>query len=350
MIDYNISTMTISLYVNKPVTINLINVAKYISIDEELIGLKFNYENEIIIRGCYQKITKFKKKAVTTKSFSNQISFVFNNNNHNVNVKLFINGSAHITGCKTSNESYDVYFKLINKLKSYSTSEHKKLIRDNNGVLLDNNMYIYTETKKQIMGIKSKSFYIINNKRYNTCHYENTIIYKGCNVLNLDGDEIGVIERKNKKNILNINKQNLLYINPDNNIIIDYIPEFIISENIGINDVNININCINFNFQINSTIDREKLLKSLEIKGYLCKFKPCNHPGINLKLKMLMINDNDYFDKENFGLCKCEKECFCTNVTIMIFESGKILCMGLKNEKYIDIIINETYNIINKYK
>ncbi len=106
LIDYKLITMTLSCYINY--SINLLDIGLFIKIDNDIIGLKYNFGKVSFCKGIYltsaSKRTKIKKKEINPISFYNQISMIININNHHINVKIFKNGTLHLTGCKNSNE------------------------------------------------------------------------------------------------------------------------------------------------------------------------------------------------------------------------------------------------------
>ena len=120
--DVKISTVTLSTKLPN-CQLNLTNIGKYLDIDDDIIGIKYNYADLSIMKGKY--LTTIYKKAkiknaekINKTLFYNQISIIINNNGNNVNVKLFGNGSLHLTGCKYIDEGAIVTRKIYEKLNS----------------------------------------------------------------------------------------------------------------------------------------------------------------------------------------------------------------------------------------
>ena len=123
---YRISTITSNakLFTNDDnLNINLIELFNNITIDSnDTVGSfiytsRFENKNSTnkIVRGNYIK----KKRTICHKrTFDNQISFVYKlADNHYVNVKVFQNGSLHITGSRTIEDIDIPLKKLVTEIK-----------------------------------------------------------------------------------------------------------------------------------------------------------------------------------------------------------------------------------------
>jgi TATA-box binding protein (TBP) (component of TFIID and TFIIIB) len=101
----------------------------------------------------YKKAKVKNVGKINTKLFYNQITIILNNNGNNVNIKLFGNGSLHITGCKTIDEGIEVTRKLYLKLQSMrNLTDTIVLTKDQNGVLIDKDKLVYSYKDFQIIG------------------------------------------------------------------------------------------------------------------------------------------------------------------------------------------------------
>ena len=124
-LDVKVSTITLSTKIPN-CQIILINVGKYLDIDNEILGIKYNFANFSVLKGGYLT-TQYKKSKrkdqskINKKLFYNQVSLVVKNGENNVNVKLFENGSLHLTGCKTILEGVKITEIIYEKLKSINT-------------------------------------------------------------------------------------------------------------------------------------------------------------------------------------------------------------------------------------
>ncbi len=401
--DTNIKISTITLSSQLPnCNLNLTNIGKYLDIDKEIIGIKYNYADLNVMKGKYS--TTIYKKAknknvdkINKQLFYNQITIIYNNNGNNVNVKLFKNGSLHLTGCKSINEGVDITKTIYQKLTQLKNKKDIVLLtKDVNGVLLDNDNLIYSYINKQIIGYKinKTNQYIINKKEYTIDYKTRMFISKKFEtqrrrfIYNLDGTYIGyskieLLKNKNKfyKNNTNIyfdTSNDLIYHNNDNIIgkvtydinylfinNISSIPDIIeIDYNcnpfidtdykLDINNPNfkeyidLNVNCINVYFNINFVINRQRFYEKLINLNYICKYKPESYSGIKLIYKLnltsnLILEDNS--ENKIHGLCTCTSKCTCINITFLIFQSGNIIITGFKTIEQIQPITNNFMNL-----
>ena len=265
-----ISTITISTQLPY-CKLNLTNIGKYLNIDDQVIGLKYNYADLSIMKGKYS--TSIYKKAknknidkIKKTLFYNQITIILNNNGNNVNVKLFGNGSLHLTGCKSENEGVDITKTIYYKLKSIIDKKDVILLtKDENGVLIDKDKLVYsykinkTKTGKEqeqgtlstnlgtlptnlgtlptnveddigtynIIGYKKdNSKYIINKKEYTIDHKTKMFIStkiekkRQRSIINFKGENIGYSQIELFKNRNKFYKKNVnIYIDTSNNFI-----------------------------------------------------------------------------------------------------------------------------------
>ena len=401
--DTNIKISTITLSSQLPAcNLNLTNIGKYLDIDKEIIGIKYNYADLNVMKGKYS--TTIYKKAkiknadkINKRLFYNQITIIYNNNGHNVNVKLFKNGSLHLTGCKSVNEGVDITKTIYQKLTGLKDKKDTILLtKDINGVLLDNDNLIYSYINKQIIGhkINKTNQYIINKKEYTIDYKTHMFISKKFEtqrrrfIYNLDGTYIGyskieLLKNKNKFYKKNINiyfdtSNDLIYHNNDNiigkvtydidNLSINNISSIpdIIEINYNCNpfidteyylDINrpdfkehidLNVNCINVYFNINFVINRQRLYEKLINLNYICKYKPESYSGIKLIYKLNLTNDlilEDDSKTKIQGLCTCTSKCTCVNITFLIFQSGNIIITGFKTIEQIEPITNIFINL-----
>lgn len=413
--DINIKISTITMSCQLPnCNLNLTNIGKYLNIDKEIIGLKYNYADFSLMKGKYS--TTIYKKAkiknldkINKRLFYNQVTIIYNNNGNNVNVKLFKNGSLHLTGCKNIDEGVEITKSIYQKLTQLkSKTDNILLTKDINGVLLDNDNLIYSYTNKQIIGYLSKNHqgssdffeknkantYIINKKEYTIDYKTNMFISKKLEtqrrrfIYNFDGDYIGyskieLLKNKNKFYKKNINiffdtSNDLIYHNNDNiigKVVYDInhssinnlslIPD-IIEINYNCNpfidteyylntdskyfkdSIDLNINCINVYCNINFVINRQRFYEKLIDLNYICKYKPESYSGIKLIYKLnIMSNLNSAITFENTinGLCTCSSKCTCINITFLIFQSGNIIITGFKTIEQIKPITNDFINL-----
>jgi TATA-box binding protein (TBP) (component of TFIID and TFIIIB) len=411
--DINIKISTITLSSQLPLcNLNLTNIGKYLDIDNEIIGIKYNYADLNVMKGRYS--TTIYKKAkiknadkINKRLFYNQITIIYNNNGNNVNVKLFKNGSLHLTGCKNIDEGTEITKTIYQKLTTLKNKTDVILLtKDINGILLDNDNLVYSNTNKQIIGYKlnKNNTYIINKKEYTIDHKTRMFISKKFEtqrrkfIYNLDGDYIGyskieLLKNKNKFYKKNINiffdtSNDLIYHNNDNIIgkvtydinnsyinDISLIPDIIeinydcnpfinkdylldINNSNLKNYIDLNINCINIYFNINFIINRQRFYEKLINLNYICKYKPESYSGIKLIYKINLTN-NLNFETLNIsknkttsetkltGLCICTSKCTCISITFLIFQTGNIIITGFKNMEQIEPVTKNFIDLCN---
>jgi TATA-box binding protein (TBP) (component of TFIID and TFIIIB) len=411
--DINIKISTITLSSQLPLcNLNLTNIGKYLDIDNEIIGIKYNYADLNVMKGRYS--TTIYKKAkiknadkINKRLFYNQITIIYNNNGNNVNVKLFKNGSLHLTGCKNIDEGTEITKTIYQKLTTLKNKTDVILLtKDINGILLDNDNLVYSHTNKQIIGHKlnKSNTYIINKKEYTIDYKTRMFISKKFEtqrrkfIYNLDGDYIGyskieLLKNKNKFYKKNINiffdtSNDLIYHNNDNIIgkvtydinnsyinDISLIPDIIeinydcnpfINKDYSLdinnsnlkNYIDLNINCINIYFNINFIINRQRFYEKLINLNYICKYKPESYSGIKLIYKINLTN-NLNFETLNIsknkttsetkltGLCICTSKCTCISITFLIFQTGNIIITGFKNMEQIEPVTKNFIDLCN---
>lgn len=188
--DLPISTATITCKIN--VLFDVENIAYYFNdFDEMLTGKK--YGNRVINNLVNIKKTNKKKKRKVTKDFFNQVSLIFSTTmlmgldidkltpkekEKTINVKLFINGSIQMTGCKhLSNitKCLEIVFEKIKKTKAIINEnqqfEKKKFFKNVEDLDLKNIVFNYD--LNDYKGDPSKNLKIENVYMFNI-HMINT--------------------------------------------------------------------------------------------------------------------------------------------------------------------------------
>ena len=414
-IDYKISTITMSIKIPN-CNLNIVNIGKYLQIDKYILGLKYNFGNSSILKGSYctsiYKKSKIKNQnKINKKLFYNQVSIIVNltaeleeSQHRIINVKLFDNGTLHLTGIQDTSEGKKVMLLLYAKLLELSDRHDIVLLTtDINSVYLDNNNNVYSSNdtdeyaKKSIIGFKYKDdldIYNINKKDFvidkKTGYFiSNKFENKRTKtILNLDGEPIGhsrieLLKNKNKlyKNNSNVNFDYIngyIYYDGDgkSNIIGKIIYEFndqaqTISENFikkniieykyscnplsnkyslselstfSLTDLKYDINCINIYFKFDFNLNRQRLFNEFIKQKYICEYKPEKYSGVKLRYKLSKNKNN------KLGLCTCNNKCTCSNITFLIFQSGNTIAIGFKSIAEIKDILQDFNALINKVK
>jgi TATA-box binding protein (TBP) (component of TFIID and TFIIIB) len=378
--EANIKISTITMSVQVPdCSLNLINIGKYLDIDSDIVGLKYNCASFNILKGKY--CTTIYKKAklkdltkINQHLFYNQISIVVNNNGNHVNVKLFGNGSLHLTGCKSIDEGKQITNLIYKKLEQIKDKKDTVLLVENiDGVLLDKDNLIYANTTKEVIGyMKNSDTYIIHKKEYEIDKHTKLFIakkveaYRTKELLNLDGNYIGTFRIeliKNRKKLFKKNnnikydyKNNVIYCNDNivlGKIIYSFVDSGVRNNNIekecviehthscnpfrdntktNCKNIEVNINCMNIYFKMDYKINRQKLYDKLVEHNFLCKYTPESYSGIKVVYKIPIVYDEI---ESLTGHCLCSNKCTCFNITFLVFQSGNVIGTGFKNETQI---------------
>ena len=393
-----ISTITLSTKL-PDCQVNLTNVGKYLDIDDEIIGIKYNYADLSIMKGKYST-TIYKKAKVKDAEkikktlFYNQISIILNNSGNNVNVKLFGNGSLHLTGCKSIVEGYAVTRKIYDKLQTLVRSKDTILLtKDANGILVDKDHLVYSYDSKTIIGYCKdwqNKHYIINKKDYIIDSKTNMFIKQKMEtqrrhfIHNLNGEYIGYTRiellknrhkfYKNNNNIFFDIENGLIYYNNDtiigkiiydidNSKITDvksvediqeiqyecnpfYNSNYTLTDDQLQNAIDLNVNCMNVYFTIDYKINRQRFYERLIQMNYICKYKPESYSGIKFLYKVPLNEGNGI----NNGICPCTNKCTCINITFLIFQSGNVIATGFKTNEQVSKITEHFMRICNSVK
>lgn len=401
-INYKISTITMTMQF-PDCEFNLNNIGRYLEIDDTILGIKYHYGNSSIIKGKYLTSVYKKSKSkndmkINKKLFYNQVSLIIKHNidkntDNTVNVKIFRNGSLHLTGVKDICEGKQILLIIYNKFKNLKNHLSVILLtKDINNIYLDSSNNIYSITDKNSIGFKivNSTIYQVNKKEYYFTEIENPNdtnemikvfmsnkleSKRTRNILNMDGQNIGfskinLIRNKSKlyRNNSNVHfdKNFIFYDGIESSTIIGNITytyqdktkikqiedkmENVIEYNYNCNpfsiepdeenlndldNLNMNINTINIYFKLNFELNRQRLFNKLLELDYILQYTPEKYSGVKLTYKL----NKNYF---NNGKCLCNK-CTCNNITFLIFQSGNIIVTGFK-------IINDISGVLDHFK
>ena len=257
----------------------------------------------------------------TKDEFYNSLTFKIIINENTLNVKYFKNGSIQITGCKNLKNIDTLILYLINIIK-----ENKDDIFKN--IDLTSKIYKFLE-KKKIVELRTIG------KKYSL---SNTTKFKKKNLIE------NIIEKTNYIQDINI-KNKYSYDNIDR---------------FDIKDSEIKISMINCSYQIFNNvngknisfkIDRKKFFNFLKQENEYnlnCYYDNTQHQGI--KINIMYNSDMD-------GICKCSEKCIllnkkkrsCKKITVLIFNSAKIVITGANDIKQTELSYKIINDIINKH-
>jgi TATA-box binding protein (TBP) (component of TFIID and TFIIIB) len=391
--NYKISTITLTTQF-KNCNINLFNVGKFLEIDDTITGIKYSQGNLNILKGSYlttiYRKAKIKQKArVNNALFYNQVSLIIKIGDSNINVKLFGNGCLHMTGCKTPETGIEVTKIIYIRLNHLRNANYPIILSRNiHGVLLDKDNLIYSEETHQIIGFYKPEthIYTINKKEY-TYDSNNIFIHTKMeskrirHLIDFNGKMIGNCQIKLLKNHNKLFKNNGIYYDYENNLIyynndkvigtleytiekkkfnetklntedvmiIDYSCNCFIPYDFKLDDftketIDLNVNCINIYFNLNVSINRQRLYDILLSQNLICKYNPEIYSGIKLIYKCPI--DGKLINK---GICSCSNKCTCLDIVFLIFQSGNIIVSGFKDKETIDLVVNDFLKILQPF-
>jgi len=368
--DYKIATITLNCKINN-CELDLINVGKYLEIDDDIVGIKYSYGNVSFSKGVYltslYKKSKYKKSKINQKLFYNQISLIVKH----TNVKLFQNGTLHITGCKSTDDGHYITELLCQKLKKLKDKTTPIILTTNEyNIALDCNNFIYSHINKNVIGyydINQKIYYINNNEYIYSHYYKNLISKQEKNkikkICNHNGIIIGEIKNlnkydtKNKNHDKNYDKIKVTLHKELNNKLINEklkdpisIIDYKCNPHITDTDyqIYVDVNCINVTLSLNTKINGHKLFMYLSDNQYICIYNPDVYSGIKFIFKYPMFY-NSLKEQNITGICNCNIKCVCSNITFLIFQTGNVIISGFKSMKEIDTIISIFKNILKNY-
>jgi TATA-box binding protein (TBP) (component of TFIID and TFIIIB) len=411
MEKFKISTITMSMQIPN-CNLNLINIGKYLEIDKDILGIKYNYGKSSILKGKYSTSIYKKSKVknqnkINQKLFYNQVSIIVNldpsSDSKIVNVKLFGNGTLHMTGIKNTTDGKEVMLLLYNKLLNLIKKDDTILLTsDINNVYVDNDNNVYSKQldNRTIIGFKyvcqGETLYNIHKKDYVIDKKTGLFISKkfeskrSKHILNFNGVKVGssrieLLKNKSKlyKNNSNVNfdydsgfiyydgdgKSNIIgkiiyeLTNEDidkTSIIDNQIVEYKYTCNPFFSDSTLytikrleqfkneqleyDVNCINIYLNIDFELNRQRLFNELIKRTFIAEYKPEKYSGVKLRYKI----SKQYQEKQ--GICSCTCKCTCNNITFLIFQSGNVIVTGFKAVKEIEPIVDNFINFIDELK
>lgn len=177
----------------------------------------------------------------------------------------------------------------------------------------------------------SDGIYELKSKPKKRVHFFNqitvVIILESLRKINVKLFKNGAIQMTGCKNVddYNILFNKILYIlkknRTDENNLLELKDKYIISD--------FKINMINSNFNVNFNINRDKLYNYLLKKNVKCRYEPCNHACVNIKIPS-NIDTNE--------------------ISIFVFEKGSIIITGAKSGDHILEAHNYIINELNSMK
>lgn len=348
-------------------SVSLHNLSKYLDISDFIVGIKYKHIDKVILKGSYDT----SKNRGNTSLFNNQVSIAISYQGKRINIKVFKNGMLHITGVNSESQIIEVKDKFIDALNDLENKKYTCIMVSTKFPIVNSDGILFNSTGTRDIGHNhgkvpvESNIYIIDRRtfRYNPEHkiyiHMNNLYEK--DILDLDGVLIGKQKLVNNTRYKRIYKNGKTIVETYHGVYLDdklmgvfeymWYPE---KDNVNITELdscvvnypmyplNRVINCndyttkdinyynISVNYTYPSKFTRMELMRYLESNGFLINYDMGKSSKVNLSLK-----DNE----SNSGKCDCEYSCICKNVTIFIFETGKINVYGIKKLQSIDTII-----------
>jgi len=364
-------------------SINIIDIAKYLPLDDVIIGIKLVYAGgtSSIIRG----VAKMSKKK---KDFYNQVTFTirlpintFGNSRLEdktsilASCKIFHNGTLHVTGTRTLEEATNASNLLLHRLRNFTgmkmislvekmpfLATHDNLLYDVKGATIgwytteensnSNTIYLkneYVSLDNLLLGEDKFPVFVSNKWTNNTKHiYTLDGEHLGKRILYFNQDiarrhfdvKFGYIYAGNKivgKEVTEY-EENYLQILKDSEYYRKYLVEkkLLIHRFNSFNDGEVPqdfvvddfcTHMINMFFKAPFKICRKRLHKTFLNNGYYSRFDPSN-AAVNLRFH---YNPVTMADPKERGKCSLvhERTCNCKDISVSCFNSGKMNITGL---------------------
>jgi len=239
---------------------------------------------------------------------------------------------------------YIRYIELGNLNKGYAKKNNKKKRKEKPIKQFFNQLtlIIFCDIYKKLVNVKiflSGAIQITGLKS----RYEAIYIIKKCELIikNIHNNHINI---KKEHNILIKDEQNTItFLNKQETFIYSS-PKIVL----------INSDFTLFRNTPNRTINRNELYKIINKLRVFCSYEPCIYPGVNIKFYYNLNN------KKCNGICYCKDKCTgkgntdteCKRVTIVVFQSSKVIITGANNHMQLMMafiwIKNLVFNNIDK--
>lgn len=380
-------TVAVNIFKSQPDSaVNLNHLNEFAYLTDDIVGLKYEWKGERIMKGSY-RTTIYKKskqkdvKRINSRSFYNQISMVVKlDEKKQCNAKLFSNGKMQLTGCRNTIDGVNVTNKVIEYLNELASKTFRKQCTFNNdGAFCFDNTIVSIEEPHTIIGYTSNGEYTINNKK---CVFDKDLrmfVTKktfGCRthiIFDLNGKESGSMSiklAKNKKRFYTKNsnvsiENNLVYVNQDHvigkvNVVVDpnavtalssnklesdkivclkgtafYVNRDIIDKlqnNSEVSDIEVYSVMASWNLMYK--LNRQRLLDELARQGYMVRYNPETYSGVYWLFKLPTWTTKP----ELKGHCPCSSKCTCENVSVIVFQSGNVIASGLRSIEKLRIV------------
>ncbi len=238
-----------------------------------------------------------------------------------INIKIFENGSLHLTGLKKVEDYLKVVSELHNKLKQFEHQIVKIVLsKDSNGIYTDSEQRVYDKNGKTMIGYKTNDWYYIFNKK---CRY-----FK----------DIGKF--KNLQGLVILS--NVVDGSSPSALIVDYNINPYKSDINKLEIIDFDINTINVKTTVSTKFSNKSFYNWLTDNQFFVEYNPERYSGLKLKIN---IDQSDTLLKK----CKCNNKCVCTIITFLIFSTGNVLITNLKKESIIKIALNYFQKIVLFY-
>jgi TATA-box binding protein (TBP) (component of TFIID and TFIIIB) len=354
--------------------VNILALAKWISLKQPLIGIKMMYAGSKgkIVRGT----CKPSKKA---KDFYSQVTFNAFVNDSMLSYKLFHNGAFQLTGAHSVDDAITGINALLEQVKTID-GLYKIALKLTDNVLISHDDIVYNIKGDSIGYVCDDDDYYINNEHVGLADNKLTLQSKKWshnkkNIYTLDGQYIGTTQMHFEKGITKsilrksfaIQDDMIVYdgrvigvlktkwVHDDYEEMISlcierrkkWLPDgtkTLISNvkvfphgngKTRVTSDDVRIFNVNVRFDVSRKIYRDVLWSHLVKRGYNVRFDSMTHVGVNFRYHYLNSIKESVDNRETQGKCVCEDRLNmrcnnCKIVSILCFSSGKVVVTGLK--------------------
>lgn len=274
-------------------------------------------------------------------SFSNQIRVSLTAPVRCV-VKIFTNGSLHITGLRHESDIKpvaDFVYKCIVTHPIYdlrTVDIPKGNLETHNGRIIGINKYLDQIDTYTRMCIESIGTVYVSNKRTQTGSlkiYDNTGLYIG------QISPFGVQKRKHPMHTRVYDTENMTIVSDKTKQVIGSLKimptGFYHPDKKNLSEWTYSVNCINIITTLNRAVDNTKLYNKLLLSNSIVLYTPDTYAGLKYIHK---VGQHDM----------CKGHCMCRNITFLVFQSGKIISTGFTSTAEIQPILVNTLRLFEE--
>ena len=377
--ELRVSTITVTAPLNQP--INIIDIAKYLPLDEEVIGIKLVYAGGLsrIVRGCAKLSDK-------DKDFLNQVTITVRLRvdpdpvkSVIASCKVFHNGKVHITGSHSRPEAATVANLLVTRFMRLRVSRMIDM-RPDLPFLASLDNIIFSSAGEMIGWHHLEKIYLhkhfvevetltVSDTNYPVFVSRKWIEQAKC-IFTLDGELIGEKRLSVKNNMVRRSfevKFGMVYYNNriigteqvtlkddaarilnSSKVYRDAIHQNHLLPHFGrathgdlelklVDESEFTVCMINKYFHAPFSVNREKLHKTFLENGYYSRFDTCSNAAVNLRFHYIYAQG-----PKNDGRRPHPhpRACHCRDISVCIFQPGVMNIVGLLDNEQGQVVHN----------